>query len=145
MIDVGLTHVAFLVANLDASIDFYARYAHMRVVHRRRDAKSQVAWMSDETRPFVIVLIEVPRIVPRFVVRLVVKLVFPFEHLGVGCASRAEVDELSAQARREGSLRLGPKDAGVPLGYWCLISDPDGARGAVGGPRRPQVAAPTHA
>src|SRR5262249_14485715 len=75
---------------------------------------SQVAWMSDETHPFVIVLIEVARIVPRFVVRLVVKLVFPFEHLGVGCASRAEVDELSALARRGGRAPPRPPARGGP-------------------------------
>ena len=31
--DVGATHVALTVADLDASIAFYARYAAMKVVH----------------------------------------------------------------------------------------------------------------
>lgn len=34
-IDVGFTHVAFVVRDLEKSIDFYGRYAGMEVVHRR--------------------------------------------------------------------------------------------------------------
>ena len=41
-------------ADLAQSIDFYARYARMRVVHQRPGA----VWISDQTRPFVIVLLE---------------------------------------------------------------------------------------
>jgi catechol 2,3-dioxygenase-like lactoylglutathione lyase family enzyme len=59
-IDRGLTHVALPVADLDASLDFYRRFADMEVVHRRRDDETgdQVVWVSDRTRPFVVVLIE---------------------------------------------------------------------------------------
>ena len=53
MPDVGLTHVALAVTNLQKSVEFYQRYARMRIVHERAD----VAWLSDETRPFVIVLV----------------------------------------------------------------------------------------
>ena len=57
-VDIGLTHVAFPVADIDASIDFYATYADMHVVHSRMAADGgRVAWLSDGTRPFVIVLI----------------------------------------------------------------------------------------
>ncbi len=35
--DVGLTHVALMVTNPDASIAFYEKYGAMRVVHRRVD------------------------------------------------------------------------------------------------------------
>ncbi|MFQ5418328.1 MAG: VOC family protein, partial [Myxococcota bacterium] len=58
MTDVGLTHVALEVSDLDASIAFYESYAGMHVVHRR----PQVVWLSDKTRPFVIVLLEVPEV-----------------------------------------------------------------------------------
>ncbi|GAB7261429.1 hypothetical protein DZS_29230 [Dickeya ananatis] len=34
-VDVGFTHVAFVVRDLDKSIDFYELYAGMDVVHRR--------------------------------------------------------------------------------------------------------------
>ena len=95
--DRGLTHVALLVRDPEASIAFYARYARMQVVHRRRDEASgrQVLWLSDLTRPFVIVLIQAERVEGRL---------DGFAHLGVGCESRAEVDRLCALAREEGRL-----------------------------------------
>ena len=34
-IDVGFTHVAFVVRDLERSIAFYERYAGMTVIHRR--------------------------------------------------------------------------------------------------------------
>ena len=50
----------------------------------------------------------------------------PWAHLGVGCASREEVDRLCAEARAEGRLLTEPVDSGYPVGYWALLSDPDG-------------------
>jgi len=129
MVDVGFTHVALLVGDLDASIAFYRTYARMEVVHERRDGTTRVAWVSDRTRPFVVVLIELQRWIPRPVVRSanwLLRRVLPFEHLGVGCASRAEVDRLAALARTEGRLLMGPRDYGPPVGYWAFLSDPDG-------------------
>ncbi len=129
MNDVGFTHVALLVGDLDASTAFYRKYARMEVVHQRADGSTRVAWISDRTRPFVIVLIEMPRYVPRPLLRAangVLRLLVPFEHLGVGCASRDEVDRLCAEARGEGRLDRGPTDYGPPVGYWAFITDPDG-------------------
>jgi catechol 2,3-dioxygenase-like lactoylglutathione lyase family enzyme len=59
MSDIGLTHIALPVSDVDRTIEFYSKYAGMQVVHRRIDAKAGVAvvWLSDRTRPFVIVLI----------------------------------------------------------------------------------------
>jgi len=110
---VGLTHVALPVRDLDASIDFYARYAQMQVVHRREG----VVWLSDRTRPFVIVLMQAGE---------VEHPLRPAAHLGVACASRSEVDRLSALARDEERLVGGPEDYGPPVGYWAFLSDPDG-------------------
>ncbi len=117
MIDRGLTHVALQVTDLDASLAFYARYAAMEVVHSRTDAGTRVAWISDRTRPFVVVLIETPRLDA---------VLAPFAHLGVGCATRADVDRLCAQARADGVLLQGPTDSPPPVGYWAFLRDPDG-------------------
>jgi catechol 2,3-dioxygenase-like lactoylglutathione lyase family enzyme len=118
-IDRGLTHVALPVTDIDASLDFYRRYADMDVVHRRRDDRTgdQVVWVSDRTRPFVIVLIEQNASTGSLT---------GFSHLGVGCDTREEVDRRCELARGEGRAVLGPLDSGPPVGYWGFITDPDG-------------------
>lgn len=120
MPDLGLTHVAFAVKDLEASIGFYRTYAKMRVIHRRPgdEAGAGVAWVSDLTRAFVVVLIQAPGLSDT--------PLGPFGHLGVACESRAEVDRLAAQAQAEGRLRSPPKDSGPPVGYWAYVADPDG-------------------
>jgi catechol 2,3-dioxygenase-like lactoylglutathione lyase family enzyme len=118
MNDIGLTHVALPATDLDRSIAFYAKYAGMCVVHRRGDpAAGEVVWISDRTRPFVVVLISTPDAAVTLA---------PWAHLGVGCPSRERVDELCAEAAREGVLLDGPTDSGPPVGYWAFLRDPDG-------------------
>lgn len=111
--DVGLTHVALPVTDLDRSIAFYADYANLQVVHRR----AEVVWLSDRTRPFVVVLIHSADV--QFPL-------MPFAHLGVACASHEDVDRLTDRARDEGCLIAGPMDYGPPVGYWAFVRDPDG-------------------
>ena len=119
MSDVGLTHVALQVASIDRSVAFYARYASMQVVHERTDASTgmRVVWLSDRTRPFALVLAQAAE---------VGTVLRPFAHLGVGCATRDEVDRRCALARAEGVVVDGPHDWGDPVGYWAFLRDPDG-------------------
>ena len=118
--DRGITHVALPVSNLDASLSFYSSYAAMQVVHKRTDPESgtSVAWISDLTRPFVLVLIEVATVDSH--------LGGVFCHVGLGVDSRAAVDAACARARDEGRTVFGPVDAGPPVGYWAYVVDPDG-------------------
>lgn len=76
-----------------------------------------MAWLSDLTRPFVIVLIKSAK---------VNGTLSPQSHLGVACESREEIDRLCQQAREEGLLLDGPNDWEPPVGYWAYIRDPDG-------------------
>ena len=102
MPDAGFTHIALPVTDLDATIAFYFRCAQMKVVHRRTQQQipeREIAWLSDLTRPFVLVLAESPD---------VEHPLGPFAHLGVACASRDEVDRLCELARVEGRLRDAP-------------------------------------
>ncbi|MGK7935950.1 MAG: VOC family protein [Xenococcaceae cyanobacterium] len=119
MIDIGLTHVALPISNVERSIEFYSTYADMQVVHRRSDEETgvKVVWLTDSTRPFVIVLIQTDSVHP---------VLSPFAHLGVGCSSREHIDTLCNRARCEGLLVKEPIDSGYPIGYWALLSDPDG-------------------
>ncbi|MFB2916992.1 VOC family protein [Aerosakkonema funiforme] len=119
MIDIGLTHIALPVSDIEQSIKFYATYAQMQVIHRRIDAGRgvAVAWLSDRTRPFAIVLIQTDSVHP---------ILSPFAHLGVGCHNRQSMDALCDKARQEGVLIEEPKDSGPPVGYWAFLRDPDG-------------------
>ena len=113
MADLGLTHVALPVRSLEASVAFYGTYAAMHVIHSRHD----VAWVSDRTRPFAIVLIQTSG---------EVRPLLPMAHLGVAVASREEVDRLCKVADEAGCLLKPPEDSGPPVGYWALLRDPDG-------------------
>jgi catechol 2,3-dioxygenase-like lactoylglutathione lyase family enzyme len=119
MADLGLTHVALTVSNIDASLSFYEKYAHLKVVQRRSDGTTQsdVAWIGDTIHPFAIVLLKMPK---------VDGALLPESHLGVACESREEVDRLCNQAHSEGILLKGPIDSPAPVGYWAYIRDPDG-------------------
>lgn len=117
LVDVGLSHVGLMVSDVEASVAFYGRYAGMEIVHRRDDTSGPVVWVSDRTRPFVIVLIEVAE---------VTSVLAGFNHLGVAVESRDEVDRLASMADRDARLVYGPIDDGDPVGYWAFIRDPDG-------------------
>lgn len=118
--DVGLSHVALPVTDLDGSIAFYQRWAGMQVVDLLEDPSTgaRAARLSDHTRPFAIALVHARQQVEHPLAGIA--------HLGVGCASREEVDRLAAAAREAGCLRKGPIDSGFPLGYWAVLMDPDG-------------------
>lgn len=118
-LDLGLTHIALPVTDVDKSIEFYATYARMQTIHRRIDAATGVAvvWLSDLTRPFAIVLIQTGS---------VQTVLSPLAHLGVGCKSREDVDVLCEKAKQEGVLIQLPQDSGYPIGYWAFLRDPDG-------------------
>ena len=119
MLDIGLTHIALPASDIGRSVEFYAAYAEMQVVHRRVDTETgaEVVWLSDHTRPFVIVLIQTPFVQP---------VLSPLAHLGIGCKSREAVDVLCDKARQAGLLVQEPKDSGYPIGYWAFLRDPDG-------------------
>src|SRR5260370_14294626 len=106
MPDLGLTHVALTAHDLDASIAFYAKYAGMAVVHRRAREGVRSVWLSDHTRPFVVVLVEAAGHQDH--------PLGPFGHLGVACASPEEIDRLYAEACREGRPPRPPLDSGEP-------------------------------
>ncbi|PIF14924.1 VOC family protein [Candidatus Pantoea floridensis] len=119
--DIGFSHIALQVRDIESSVDFYQRYAGMQVIHEREPgiAEAQkVAWLSDLTRPFALVLVQSQTTVDT--------PLGPFGHIGVACKTREEIDAKVALAEQEGVLRRPAQQSSAPVGYWAFFADPDG-------------------
>lgn len=125
-------HLALRVSDVERSIAFYARYASMKVTHRRHDrGGGQTAWMNDGKRPFVLVLVEPGErsfftTILRSAAQIISSYVSRPAHLGVPCSSREEVELLCRHARNENCLLVPPNDAGPVVGFYAMLQDPDG-------------------
>jgi catechol 2,3-dioxygenase-like lactoylglutathione lyase family enzyme len=115
-----MTHVAIRTADIDASIDFYSRYAGLRIVHQRKDGGTRVTWMSHhaEDPDFVIVLLEMPH--------EKTQEPCPMDHFGFAVSSRDEVDRIAALGVAEQRLKFGPTEGGPIVGYFVMVRDPSG-------------------
>jgi hypothetical protein len=69
----------------------------------------KVAWLSDHTRPFGLVLVQSNKMTDTPLNH--------FDHLGVACADREENDRKTGRPLVEGVLRKEPEDVGEPLGF----------------------------
>src|SRR3712207_6497205 len=50
----------------------------------------------------------------------------PFAYLGIELTSREELDQLAERAREAGCLAMPPTEMPPPIGYICMVRDPDG-------------------
>ena len=117
-----LTHLAYHVRDLGATIRFYEDLCAMRCIHRRGDPSrpGSVAWLAEEgrEREFILVLIGGgPARTP---------YERDFSHVGFALHSREAVDEIAARGRANGCLVWAPREEPYPVGYYCGLRDPDG-------------------
>ena len=114
-----MTHVAVRAPDVDAAVDFYERYAGLRITHDRTDQGVRVVWLADTDAPeFVVVVIQLEHETLREPA--------PTDHFGFDVASREDVDRIAALAKAEGTHKLGPVEAGPIVGYFVMVRDPSG-------------------
>jgi catechol 2,3-dioxygenase-like lactoylglutathione lyase family enzyme len=122
------THLALMVDDLDASIEWYTTYTPLAVVSKREDESGRSAWLgqpSHPDNPFFLVLAQfLPGSSPWPDIEKAV--MSPFAHLGIELTSRAEVDQRATEADAAGHLTHGPVELPPPIGYVCFVTDPDG-------------------
>lgn len=122
------THIALRVADIDSTVAWYQAYTPLELLARRSDDFGRSAWlaMSDQTdHPFVLVAAEFfPETDPYGHAPNAV--LGPFAHLGFEMPTRAEVDEVAQRGEGDGCLAMPPTQMPDPIGYICMLKDPDG-------------------
>lgn len=122
------THIALRVADLDASIEWYQRHTPLRLLDKRQDELGFGAWLGQPesaSSPFILVLAQfLPETDPyKDWPR---EVLAPFAHMGIELPDRHAVDAAAALAEREGCLAMDTRQMPDPIGYVCMVRDPDG-------------------
>ena len=122
------THIALRVEDIAATIDWYLDFTPLELLDKREDEMGHGAWlgMPDSVdSPFILVVAQFfPETdpfasAPRAVLA-------PFAHLGIELPSRADVDAIAERGKKAGCLGMPPTMMPPPIGYICMLSDPDG-------------------
>lgn len=123
------THMALPVKDVDATVAWYEKHTHLRVLQRREDEDGKNAWLADpneKERAFVLVVGQFFEGKDPFAPAPHHPL-GPFAHIGIELPTREAIDAVAALGKESGCLALGPvqmpKD---DIGYICFLKDPDG-------------------
>lgn len=122
------THIALRVGDVDASIAWYQEFTPLELLDRRQDAMGRGAWLGQPDspdKPFILVLAQFfpgsdpfgasPR-----------EVLAPFAHFGVELPAREDIDAIAARGQAAGCLAMRPEQLPDPIGYVCMLRDPDG-------------------
>ncbi len=122
------THLALRVRDIDASIDFYTTHTPLELLTRRQDDDGFAAWLGHSDSPDAPFLLVLAQFLPGHdpYGDTPPAKIGPFAHLGIELASRADVDAAAATAAAGGWLQSGPIELPPPVGYVCMVNDPDG-------------------
>jgi lactoylglutathione lyase len=122
------THIALRVNDIDATIKWYTTHTPLELLDRRTDQLGHGAWLghSDSAdKPFVLVLAQFfPETNP--FKGAPQEVLAPFAHLGIELTSHQAVDDIAATAKAAGCLAMPPTEMPQPIGYICMLRDPDG-------------------
>ncbi len=117
-----LTHFAYHVRDLEASIAFYERFCGLRKVHERSGSgpEERVVWLAEPGREREFIFVFLSGGPERH------RSERDFSHLGFALESKEAVDRIAALARQAGCLAWEPRQEAYPVGYYCGLMDPDG-------------------
>lgn len=122
------THIAWRVRDIEASIDFYQRYTSLELLNKREDDAGYGAWLGHRDQkefPFVLVLAQFFPDKDPFGDTPLAKMA-PFNHIGIELPTRQDVDNIATRAEAEGCLAMAARIMPDPIGYICMVEDPDG-------------------
>lgn len=122
------THVALRVKDIDATVDWYLEFTPMEVLARRTDENAYGAWLghSDNAEtPFLLVINQFFEGMDPFAPAPIAKLA-PFNHFGIELPEEKDIDEIAAKGEAAGCLAMPPTWMPKPIGYICMLEDPDG-------------------
>lgn len=118
----ALTHLAMHVADIDACIEFYAKYCNMSIVHDRRneDEGQRIVWLSEPGREKEMIFVIMNR------GQTTSQPANNYAHIGFALESREAVDRIADMAQADGRLTWPAVDEPYPVGYYCGVTDPNG-------------------
>ena len=116
----NLTHIALHTSKIEDSIQFYERYCGLKLCRTNGDGPSRSVWLAapGKEKEFVLVLIAGGTPLPQ--------QPGDYSHLGFDLPSNMDVDAIAKTAKEVGILAMEPREMAYPVGYFCMLQDPDG-------------------
>lgn len=122
------THIALRVSDIDASIAWYEDFTPLELLDRRQDDLGFGAWLGQPDspdKPFILVLAQfLPETDPFG--DSPKEVLAPFAHFGIELPEHADIDAIAARGDAAGCLAMAPQELPPPIGYVCMLRDPDG-------------------
>jgi len=122
------THIALRVTDMDATVSWFTEFTPLALIDRREDDMGYGAWLGMEgetNNPFILVLAQFFEGSDPFADAPPAKLA-PFAHFGIEMPNKQDVDDIAAKAIDAGCLGMPPTMMPAPIGYICMLRDPDG-------------------
>ena len=122
------THIALRVTDMDATVAWFTEFTPLALIDRREDDLGCGAWLGMEGRtnnPFILVLAQFFEGSDPFAGAPLATLA-PFAHLGMELPNKQDVDDIAAKASAAECLAMPPTMMPEPIGYICMLRDPDG-------------------
>lgn len=122
------THIALRVTDMDATVAWFTEFTPLALIDRREDDLGCGAWLGMEgqtNNPFILVLAQFFEGSDPFAGAPLATLA-PFAHLGIELPNKQDVDDIAAKASAAECLAMPPTMMPAPIGYICMLRDPDG-------------------